>query len=235
MEKQMIKKHTCFENSIPLEVCNYIKDFFDTNKDLQIKNPNNPNVIKINHPWRHLKDVLAPVLNKYFKTINGQGGNIYKHTNVYTTHVDSDAPHQMINCLIPIYTPPSDEQQYFVIFDQWVDNGFGQTWYGDREDIGNNGNFDFNKKIPVTPYNDPRVYDKSDSDINEEFYKKYLDCSSHKPAYFKGLTGTAYKFTPGNLILFNSNQLHTTGRLVSDFKMGLLINFDGSLSELLNA
>jgi hypothetical protein len=226
-------KHISFENVIPLEVCQYIKNFFDTRTDLHVIKPNNPNVIKINEPWKHLKDILDPIFSQFFKTNNGTGGNLYKHKNVYTTHVDSFEKHQMINALIPIYTLPSVELQHFVVFDQWVDNGFGQTWYGDRQDINKYGDFDFNKKTSQIPFNDSRVYDKTDVDINEEFYKKYLDTTYHKLEYFKGLTGKAYPFVPGNLILFNSNQLHTTGKLVSEWKMGLHINFDGSLSELL--
>lgn len=83
-------RHTVFENVIPLEVCDYIKDFFDSREDLHVKKPNNPNVVKINSPWTHLNDVLDPILSTYFKTIKGQGGNIYKHSNLYTTHVDSE-------------------------------------------------------------------------------------------------------------------------------------------------
>lgn len=225
--------HTVFENVIPLSTCEYIKDFFDTNTELHVVKPNNPNVVKINHPWKHLKTILDPIFSQFFNTRNGNGGNIYKHTNVYTTHVDSFEPHQMINALLPIYLPPCDESQHFVVFDQWVDNGFGQTWYGDRHDIKDHGDFDFNKKVAQTPFNDPRVYNKTDLDIDSEFYSKYLDTNCHKPEYFKGLTGVAYEFKPGNLILFNSNQLHTTGKLAAEWKMGLHINFDGSLEELL--
>ena len=72
-------RHTCFENSIPLDVCKYIKKFFDDNPDLQIHKSNNPDVVKINKPWKHLHEVLDPILSKYFKTNKGQGGNIYKH------------------------------------------------------------------------------------------------------------------------------------------------------------
>lgn len=231
----MTLRHTVIENAIPVEVCEYIRNFFETRTDLHVIKPNNPNVIKINHPWCHLKEILDPVFSKYFTTNNGNGGNIYKHTNVYTTHVDSFETHQMINAMIPIYAPPSDEQQHFVVFDQWVENGFGQTWYGDRNDITAHGDFDYNKKLAQTPYNDPRVYDKTEDDISHDFYRNYLDANCHKPEYFKGLTGAAYPFVPGHLILFNSNQLHTTGKLTSDWKIGLHINFDGSLEELINA
>jgi hypothetical protein len=228
-----LQRHLAIENAIPLEVCEYIKNFFETRTDLHEWKENNPNVIKINHPWTHLGDVLDPIFKKYFKTVGGNGGNIYKHTNVYTTHVDSFETYQMINVLLPIYLP-ENAQQHFVVFDQWVDNGFGQTWYGDRNDIHENGNFDFNKKLAQTPFNDPRVYDKTEHDIGNDFYNKYLDFSHHKPEYFKGLSGTAYDFKPGNMIMFNSNQLHTTGKLNVSWKLGLHINFIGSLDELLN-
>lgn len=226
-------RHTVFTDVIPLEVCAYIKDFFDNHPELHYHKPNNPNVIKINSPWTHFKDVLDPVLSKYFKTNKGQGGNLYKHTNLYTTHVDSDEPVQMINCCIPIYLTNTDIKQHFIVFDQWVDNGFGQTWYCDRPDDNPGYNFDRNKRIYMTPFEDDRVYDKTDKDIDIDFYKEYLEYDNHKHSYFKGLSGVAYDFKPGNLILFNSNQLHCTGKLVGPWKMGLLINFEGLLSDLL--
>ena len=221
-----------FENVIPLDVCKYIKDFFDNNPDLQIHKPNNPNVVKINHPWRHLQDILDPILSKYFRTNKGSGGNIYKHQNLYSLHVDSDEPTQMINVNIPIHLEVTNPEQHFIVFDQWTDNGFGQTWYGDRDDL-NNYNFDRNKKVAMTPWEDERVYDKTDVDIDPEFYNKYLDFDCHKPSYFKGLSGTAYNWKPGNMVVFNSNNIHCTGKLVGPWKMGLLINFEGSLEELL--
>ena len=140
-----------FENVIPIEICKQIKDFFDDNTDLHINNSNNPNVIKINKPWSHLHDILNPILSQYFETRNGQGGNIYKHTNTYTIHTDSSDPQQLINCCIPIHLEVTQPQQKFIVFDQYTDNGFGRTWYGDR-DTSTNGDFDSNKKISTIPY-----------------------------------------------------------------------------------
>tara|TARA_R110000868_G_scaffold362160_1_gene624245 strand:- start:2778 stop:3473 length:696 start_codon:yes stop_codon:yes gene_type:complete len=225
-------KHTVFENAIPLEVCREIKDFFDDNPDLQIHKPNNPNVVKINHPWRHLEDRLRPILSKYFDPNKGSGGNIYKHTNLYSLHVDSDEPTQMINVNIPIHLEVTDPPQHFMVFDQYTDNGFGQTWYGKRKDI-NNYNFDRNKKVPMSPYEDPRVYDCTEDPIDEKFYSDYLEFNNHTPELFHGLTGTAYDWRPGNMVVFNSNNLHCTGKLVGPWKMGLLINFEGTVEELL--
>ena len=80
-------KHICFENSIPLETCNYIKDFFDSHPELHVHKPNNPKVIKINSPWSHLHEVLDPILSKYFHTNKGQGGNmiVFNSNNIHTT------------------------------------------------------------------------------------------------------------------------------------------------------
>lgn len=228
----MTLRHTVFENAIPLDVCRYIKDFFDAHPELHVHKPNNPNVVKINSPWTHLRDVLDPILSKYIRTVNGQGGNIYKHTNLYSLHVDSDEPYQMVNVNIPIHLEVSDPVQHFIVFDQWTDNGLGRTWYGDRPDA-NNYNFDHNKIASITPWNDPAVYGKTDQDIDLDFYNKYLDFDLHKPSYFKGLTGTAYNWKPGNLVVFNSNNIHCTGKLIGPWKMGLLINFEGSLEDLL--
>ena len=194
--------------------------------------PNNRNVTKINNPWLHLGKVLEPVLSKYFRCNKGNGGNIYKHSNLYTTHIDSVEPMQMINALLPIHVTNPAVMQHFVVFDQWVDNGFGQTWYGEGRNTGET-DFDINKKLAMSPWQDDRVYDKTDRDIDPEFYELYLDDTNHQPSYFRGLSGTAYEFVPGNLILFNSNNLHCTGKLSGPWKMGLHINFEGSLEELL--
>ena len=225
-------RHTCFENSIPLDVCKYIKKFFDDNPDLQIHKTNNPDVVKINKPWKHLHEVLDPILSKYFKTNKGQGGNIYKHKNLYSLHVDSDEPWQLMNVNIPIHLEVDNPKQKLIIFDQYTDNGFGQTWYGKRKDIKKNGNFDFNKKVPLTPYEDDKVYDCIDQPIDTKFYSDYLDFANHTPELFYGLTGTAYDFTPGNMIVFNSNNIHSTVKLIGPWKMGLLIQFEGTLEEL---
>lgn len=225
-------RHTCFENSIPLDVCKYIKKFFDDNPDLHIHKSNNPDVVKINKPWKHLHEILDPILSKYFKTNKGQGGNIYKHKNLYSLHVDSDEPWQLMNVNIPIHLEVENPKQKLIIFDQYTDNGFGQTWYGKRKDIKKNGNFDFNKKVPLTPWEDDKVYDCIDQPIDTKFYSDYLDFANHTPELFYGLTGTAYDFTPGNMIVFNSNNIHSTGKLIGPWKMGLLIQFEGTLEEL---
>tara|TARA_A100001391_G_scaffold160155_1_gene118747 strand:+ start:66 stop:755 length:690 start_codon:yes stop_codon:yes gene_type:complete len=227
-------RHTCFENSIPLEVCKYIKDFFDNNPQLHVHKPNNPDVIKINSPWSHLHEVLNPILSKYFKTNKGQGGNIYKHTNLYSLHVDSDEPWQLMNVTIPIHLEVEEPKQQLIVFDQYTDNGFGQTWYGKRKDIKKHGDFDRNHKIAMTPYEDERVYDCVDKPIDQNFYDRYLEFNNHTPELFYGLTGTAYDFALGNMVVFNSNNIHSTGKLVGPWKMGLLIQFEGKLEELIN-
>lgn len=229
----MTIKQIGYENVIPKEVTEYIKDFFDNNPDLHVHKPNNPNVIKINQPWKHLRDVLDPILSKYIRTDKGHGGNIYKHTNLYSLHVDSGEEKQMVNVNIPIHLEVEEPEQHFIVFDQWTDNGFGQTWYGDRPDLKKHGDFDFNKKVPMSPYQDPKVYGCTEEPIDSKFYDDYLEFANHKPELFHGLTGTAYNWKPGNMVIFNSNNIHCTGKLVGPWKMGLLINFDGSLEELL--
>jgi hypothetical protein len=221
-------KHTIIKNAIPLEVCSYIKDFFEKRMDLYDERQNQ---IRIHQPWLHLKHILEPYLTKYIKVLNDQGGNIYKHNYDYGPHVDSSESYQMINCLIPIYIhEPSDDKQRFVVFDQYVDNGFGRTWkcrpWKTEVDLT------YNKKTELCPYQDNLVYDKIEG-MDMEFYKKYLDHNHAWPDMYMGLTGTAYEAIPGNLILFNSNQIHTSGKINCAWKIGLFINFAGSLQELL--
>lgn len=51
-------KHTVFEDAIPLDVCKYIKDFFDKNTELQVHKPNNPDVSRV--LWTGHGACLAP-------------------------------------------------------------------------------------------------------------------------------------------------------------------------------
>lgn len=224
-------KHTLIENAIPLNLCSYILDFFENNKELHFHKSNNPNVVKINQPWKHLRDVLEPVLQKYIDTSTGQRGNIYKHTNRYTAHVDSGDPKQMINALIPIHIEKPKTIQKFVVFDQWIDNGTGVTW----EPTHRGKTLDYNKQVRFRPWEDSRVKDKTSNNIDIKFFRNYLQQPYSEPwKYYKGLSGVAYDFVPGNLILFNSNNIHCTGRFVGEWKIGMHIQFEGTVSSLLN-
>lgn len=225
--------HTVIKNAIPKDTVDYIVDFFDNSKHLYFIKENNPNVIKINQPWMRLQDELEPIFEKYFKCKNGSGGNIYKHTNLYDLHVDSHEPIQMINALVPLYVHNPKFQQKFVVFDQSVENGQGITWLPSKE--SERFELDFNKTVIIPTREDNRIHDKTDKNIDEDFYKKYLHDSDRTLEYFYGLSGHAYDFTPGDLILFNSNFLHCTGPLAGDYKIGMHINFEGSLDELLYA
>ena len=221
-------KHTIIKNAIPLEVCDSVKDFFDKNIHLY---DTSDNQIKIHNIWDRLRHLLEIHLSKYINKLDNQGSNIYKHSEDYGPHVDSDQTYQMINCLIPIYRHlPSEEKQYFVVFDQYVDNGFGRTWKSRPWQ----GEIDlvFNKKTDLSPYQDDSVYEKIEG-MDKEFYKKYLDHGNAWPEMYLGLTGTAYEAIPGNMILFNSNQIHTSGRINSLWKIGLFMQFAGSLDELI--
>lgn len=221
-------KHTIINNAIPLEVCDYVKDFFDNRTDLYNTKPNQ---IRIHQPWLHLKNILEPYLSKYIKQFDDCGGNIFKHNYDYGPHVDCYRPYQMINCLIPIYRhEPLTEKQYFVVFDQYVNNGNGRTWK--CKQWSNEVDLTVNKKTELCPYQDELVFDKIEG-MDLEFYKKYLEHPNSWPDMYRGLSGTAYEATPGNLILFNSNQIHTSGKINSTWKIGLLIMFGGSLDELL--
>lgn len=225
-------KHTCIENAIPLEVTEYIKQYFFDHPEYHIHKENNPNVIKINAPWTHFKDVLDPILSQYFHTNNGQGGNLYKHSNLYSLHTDSDEPVQLMNCCIPIHLEVTEPQQKFVVFDQHLRPGLTKTWYGEHRQKSKY-NFDFNGITYKRPYDDEDVQGLTKREIDPNFYFKNLRDSNHQIDLFYGLTGTAYDFKPGNLILLDSQNIHCTGTLIGPWKMGLLIQFEGTVESLL--
>lgn len=218
----------CFTNVIPLNIIEELVSFFNTNTHLHYSRLG-AGTTKIEKPWPLVKDLIDPYLSKYFNTEPALGGNFYKHEWDYGPHVDSSDEFQTINCLLPLVVP-SVEQQHFVIFDQYVEPGIGRTWMCGAKN--NNGELEKNFKTLLYPWEDTSVQEKVQH-FDENFYNKYLKHNRTSTETYRSLSGTAYEYTPGNLILFNSNQVHTTGRMVAPWKLGLFIQFKGSLSELI--
>ena len=211
------------KNVIPLDIVNQIVDFFNKNDDIK---ENKNYMEKINKPWQYpVVNQLDKILKNFLDTSNNFGDNIYKHSYAYFPHTDTDPVHDTINALIPLYVE-GNKYQPFVIFDQYSTNKNAKTWM-----IQDDKDTSFKKNIVEknSIFEDNDIVGCVDKEIDEEFYTKYLENNFRPRSLFYGLTGTAVDFVPGNLIMFNSNHIHATGKMLADFKIGLVLRFKGKL------
>ena len=207
-----------YKSLLSNQVIDSLLDFFNSNTSLHY---DTMGMIKIGQPWNHIQHILEPILKKYIPVDKNLGDNFYKHSFPYFTHVDSGNNKNSYNVLIPLYVSNNIEQK-FVVFDQYCTDYSGATWLGDiwkpEQD------FNLNKKRDF-PYKDPTVIGCTDQPISDDMYE-ILKYDYRNEEQFYGLTGTEYDYKPGNILVFPSNQLHCTGRMDCDYKIGLSLRFE---------
>ena len=181
---------------------------------------------KLQEPWSLpiVQRIIKPVLDRYFDTsIKNLGDNIYRHDAPYYPHVDiSKNIYPCFNVLIPI-AQEKPVKQHFIIYDQWVNEYVGATWLGEWYE--QQADFDNNKKRAY-PYDDKIV-----EGIYSDKVLDHLTIQGKERALFKGLTGVALDFKPGNLIIFDSKHIHATGTMTDGWKMGCTLRFAGDYYE----
>lgn len=156
--------------------------------------------------------ILENLLNLELKSPTG---NFYKHTIPYLPHTDFKSwVKNTLNLVIPLkYT---GEQASLIIFDQ--------TWKQDSVTWCMNHPvkyFDTNIGVKGCPYEYP-VDNLTDQEIDSDLYIKYLN---HYPKYcLKGLSGTAYPFEVGSIIMFDNKKIHCTSNFKGE-KLGLSLRF----------
>lgn len=217
------------DDVIPLSVITVLIDYFNNNSHQhRITN----SMVKIDFPWTipTIKDSLYNILNTYVDVdLPNLGDNLYKHSFPYFPHVDLENGYPCFNCLIPLFLSENNPQ-HFVIFDQYVnDINNGKTWLGN---FSLEGNFETNKKRKF-PSDDEIVENLTAESVDQNFYDSYLKYDYRDEQLFKGMTGVATDYKPGNLILFDSKHIHCTGKMNNSYKMGLSLRFKGKLSEAL--
>lgn len=207
-----------FKGVIPIHIIHTLLDFFETNTHLY---RDTMGMTKISNPWQYVDHILNPILSAYIDTSKNLGDNFYKHSFPYFPHIDSCGNPNSYNVLIPLkLSDPVDQK--FVIFDQYCTDYTGATW------IGNiwkpKGNFESNKKREF-PSLDPDVVGCTDKPIDPTLYD-ILKYDFRNEEMFYGLTGTAYDYSPGDILIFPSNQIHCTGKIECKWKIGLSLRFE---------
>lgn len=212
-----------YEDVIPLEIRKEIVNFFHENQNL-IDNSNY--MEKINNPWNYsVVQQLDNILQEFdIDTSTCCGDNIYKHSFAYFPHTDTDRNYDTINVLIPLFVE-GDNYQPFVIFDQWCNDNQPRTWMLNDTDT----DFYKNKSIRTSIHNDITVQGCTKHEIDDNFYTTYLENNFRPKELFFGLTGNALDYKPGNLIIFNSNYIHATGKMLAKYKIGLSLKFKGKI------
>lgn len=162
-------------------------------------------------PGEALKWVDPLIREAFPMTGKFLGGNFYRHEVPYHPHVDH-LPHWplAINFVIPIYFegPPVD----FIVFDQrW--HMSPRTWSMIQEltEFFRNG---FSVTAPEQGIpGSSEIEGHTNKDIDYAFWEKHLN---HPHKFYFGLSGKAFPFSPGSLIMFETKHIHCTGRFGLD-------------------
>jgi hypothetical protein len=159
-----------------------------------------------------IRSLLETTLGKKLEYVTG---NFYKHTTSYLPHTDFKTYEQnYLNIVIPLSY--SGEQASLVVFDQkWEQDSV--TWCMHHPVQ----HFTYNTGVKGCPYEYP-VSGLTGTGINDELYHFYL---SHYPKHcLFGLSGKAYPFEPGSIIVFDNRHIHCTSKMNGE-KLGLSLRF----------
>lgn len=146
------------------------------------------------------------------------GDNFYKHGNSYFPHCDAVEDSAWLNIVIPIKRFNPVSVQKFIVFDQtW--SGKNQTWLGSYQ---LSGDFHSNKKTNDRPCDSELLESPTGEPLPTDIWQ-HIEQKYFTSAYFHSLSGVAYNWEPGNVIVFDSRHIHATGRMQSQSKLGVSI------------
>jgi hypothetical protein len=146
------------------------------------------------------------------------GDNFYKHSHSYFPHCDAVEDTAWLNIVIPISRIGAKADQKFIVFDQhW--RGRNITWLGSYEFPGD---FHSNKKTNDRPCDSELLENSTGAALPMELWD-HIEQKYFTLDYFQGLSGTAYDWRPGNVLVFDSSHPHATGRMQSTSKLGISI------------
>ena len=199
-----------FLDAIPQSVINEVINDYNSRGSYETASMNKA------APGKSLHLVLPYCLSKVGKDLEYKSGNFYKHSIPYLPHTDYRVDQgNEVNIVIPLqYT---GEQASLIVFDQSWDND-SVTWCLDGEVI----DFAVNTGVKGRPYDYDAVDNLTFKPINLDFYNKYL--SHHRRECFLGLSGTAFKFQPTTMIIFDNRLIHCTSKFKGE-KLGLSLRF----------
>ena len=146
------------------------------------------------------------------------GDNFYEHNFSYFPHCDALQSNSWLNIVIPIKLFDKTSDQKFIVFDQKFNAG-NATWMGSYE---LSGDFLSNKKINKRMCDTESVVNQSGKDISDELFADISNKYMSKE-YLFGMSGDSFSWNPGNVIVFDSKFIHTTGKMNCSKKLGLSV------------
>lgn len=165
---------------------------------------------------RDIVELLKPVLENVLENqLTYVSGNYYKHTKPYLPHTDYKTyENNTLNIVVPLWY--TDSQPSLVIFDQrWEQDSI--TWCMQHSVQY----FKYNIGVKGCPAEYP-VTGLTKTEINNDLYD---NCLTHYPKnLLKGLTGNAFPFEPGSIIVFDNRCIHCTSKLDGE-KLGITLRF----------
>ena len=173
--------------------------------------------------WKIDKDEEWAHLEKYFKGLDFLHGTLLWHNSPYPVHTDVWHPDNKTNVLIPLHI---EAPQKFFVFDQtfhgscqWIPMAPSKSRSADSPDSHAVGR----------PADDDRVEGKTGSPLAAEHAANLPE----EPSFYHGLTATMYDYQPGQGIVFNSYNLHATGKMDSGYyKSALALWFTNDVDEV---
>jgi hypothetical protein len=213
--------HYSLKKILSAEELKYFIDYYDSHEHYVTKS-----MEKLAVPFddtefmQKINDLITNKLNVTgdYKIV---GDNYYKHSISYFPHCDATNEHAWLNIVIPLAQYQVFGFQKFVVFDQlWL--GPNVTWMG-NVDIA--GDFASNKKTNQRPIDSEFLKQGTDLRLPEVLWQQF-DSKNFDRDYFHGLDGFAYNWTPGDIIVFDSQHIHATGIMKSKSKLGLSIRIE---------
>ena len=149
------------------------------------------------------------------------GDNYYRHSKSYFPHCDATNEKAWMNIVIPLEQYEVFGKQKFMVFDQtWA--GRNLTWTGK---IQIPGDFASNKKTNQRPVDSEFFGHGTNLELPIDLWEQF-DENNFDRDYFYSMSGTAYDWTPGDIIVFESQHIHATGKMKSVKKLGLSIRIE---------
>ena len=165
---------------------------------------------------KNVLDLFTPMIeNMLGKKLMYTGGNYYRHDKPYLPHTDYKTyENNTLNVVIPLSY--SNSQPSLIIFDQkWELDSITWCMHFPVQ------YFRYNIGVKGCPAEYP-VIGLTNQEINNELYVNYLN---HYPKeLLRGLSGTAFPFTIGSMIIFDNKYIHCTSKLDGE-KLGITLRF----------
>ena len=210
--------HKIVENIITSDDVEYLKNVFNRHDHIIGRGMDK---VLLPLQEKHFADFVKDLIERRLGITSAYeivGDNFYKHGHSYFPHCDAVEEKAWLNIVLPIARFVPRNNQKFIVFDQiWT--GKNITWLGN---FNFDGDFYSNKKTNIRPCDGEFFSHGTNQSLPDDIWQ-YLDQTYFAQDYFYSMSGTAYSWEPGHVIVFDSRHIHATGRMESNSKLGVSI------------